>query len=293
LIWFVLKVFPASLKRANHHPALDFFEMPVGQKERRFCFMVNTIEVNASDWLNQQEQEAQSKASGGFGFFFRLSDKRRTVIRPLLNLGSCPVLHFHHFFDATEKKFVDAVCGGKECLYCHDQKLTENERTKKDLEAKQRLLLPVWTYGIQAKKVDKDSKMEILDDNNNPIWERVTYTDKDANQEKDVSGFCVMQLALVKSAFADMTSKFKKIYDAGESITIRDFVIERQGGDQTTKYILSKKDPSPFKVQIDPVTPDSFRAMLLEKAAPVTLDSATLQGGEKESGKTDGSIFNF
>jgi hypothetical protein len=240
--------------------------------------MVSTLER-----MRQQREEA---SKGGFvPFFFQMKDRQRALIRPLLPLDSALTVYFHRFFDKANNRYGEAVCGreiGQKCIYCHDAELTKEDKKKKELTPKEMFMVPVWLYAIQHKKVENG--VEVLDANDNPIWEKLTYTDKESNEEKPVCGIRVMQLAFKGTALSKVAEAFFDLTEAGESIADRDFIISRVGGGTDTSYVPSKRQPAPFKVQLEtPVTQEWLKQRVFEVAPPVTLDepSTPLQGGKK------------
>ena len=245
--------------------------------------------VTTLDRMRQQREDVSKVNSAPF--FFRLGDKQRALVRPILNLEQALAVHYHKFYDKANKKYYEAVCGrevGKPCIYCNDASLTKDAQKKKDLTPKELFFVPVWLYAIQYKKVD-DNGVEILDDNDNPIWEKLHYTDKETNEEKLVSGIRVMQLAFRGTAYSKVLEAFYDMTNNGERIVDRDFIISRVGSGTDTSYVPSKRQPAPFKVQIEsPLTEEWLKQRVFEVSPPVTLDDGSpspLQGGNGASAK--------
>jgi len=204
---------------------------------------------NVIDLMDQQSVEG---ARSTVPFFFRLGDTQRASIRPLLNLdGACEVW-FHKIYNPQGKFYVESTCArviGKKCQLCEDALRASDRKAKKDMSAKQMFMLPVWLYNIKTKKIDDG--MAVLDENDNPVFEDLTYTNKETGEKKLVSGVRVLQLMFKESSFARVADTFRLMYKAGNSIADRDFLIERHGSGTDTSYEPSKRNPSPFSVKPD------------------------------------------
>lgn len=243
--------------------------------------------------MRQQEAKASAPKSSYVPTFFKLGDKQRALIRPLVNLDVADVANFHRFFDPQTKRYVEAMCGkeqGLPCLYCGLAANAEEKKKKNELTAKETFFLPVWVYAILVKKVDPDTGMEVLDDHDNPVWEKLTYTDSETNQEKPVSGIRIMQLTFFGS-IKSVADAFLKMYSSGKNITAQDFVIERVGADQHTKYIPSNKQPSEFKVKMDPITQEDIRERVLDASPIQSTGNSTTNTATSEVQDDDIPVF--
>jgi hypothetical protein len=240
--------------------------------------------------MERQKNQSEKSSSGNSFLFFALRDKSRALIRPLCTLKQSDVVSFHHFWDQVQGSYVDAICAGEQCYYCQQASIAENERTKKSMAAKEVFMLPVWVHAIQSQRMDADTKTPILDENNNPIWDRLTYIDKNTNEEKPVSGLRIMTLSF-RSAYRETLELFYSMFKNQDDITARDFIIERQGGDQTTKYVPSKKNPSPFKVNIGdaPRTQEAIHQRILQAAPMLTSNGSALASNSSDDGDGDGT----
>jgi hypothetical protein len=232
--------------------------------------------VNVLDAMRRQKQAAESKPNGNGFTFFKIADKQRAVIRPLSKLASSDLVMFHHYWDQTGGRYVDAICTGS-CQICKTRQLADNKRTKADLESKETFMLPIWLYGVWTVKLDPRTQTPELDESMNPQWERVTYENKTTNEVVVVGNeFRIMTLRF-RSAWKSIAELFLKMEDEDkEDITARNFMIERQGGDTTTKYIPSKLKPSAFSIDIGdaPTTFEALHAFVLNAAPPVLVDGA-------------------
>ena len=220
-------------------------------------------------------QKAASNKDFSSFVFWRLGDKERMLIRPLVNLNGSLKVRFHHFWDDANKTYIDAVCAGANCVYCKRRSQVESKRVQAGMEAKEVFMLPVYLLAIQKKRTD-ESGMEILDDNNNPIWEEKTYTDRETNETKRVSGFRMFYFAFTRSATSDVADKFLEKFEKGLDISTCNWIIERQGGDKNTKYVPSVKNPSPFKAQVEggPFTHERILEIVLSAAPMYSDDTA-------------------
>lgn len=256
--------------------------------------------LSVIELMNQQEQDAKSSY---VPFFLRLKDKQRAYVRPLLNLDQCLVCFYHHFYSVDRKRYVDAICAreiNQPCVYCQMQEAAakeKNQRSETELKAKQVFMLPLYLHGIVAKEVD-ESGMEVLDQNDNPVWKKLTYVDKETEQEKIVSGVRVIPLMFAKSALVPVASNLKAVYMTAGDIRLQDFIIERVGADQKTTYKMGKKQPAPFTVQLEEdITREWLHNKLYDEVAPpMPADKpspAPLQGNNAQQKQTPAPAAPF
>lgn len=222
------------------------------------------------------EQGEKQKNTSYVPLFFYLTDGQKAYIRPLVNLmlpdrtAGYAKMVLHDRYDRVNKKdSIKAVCAtmvSGECFYCAQaaQELSAAGKNKealkkaRQLEAANRIYLPVYLHKIQA---FKDGK-----------WADVTYEDSDGNQQP-VNGLRYLELKRTSTILKDLLEYYKE--SDAHDITIVDFVIKRTGAGLDTEYscIANPNGPKPFnKVVEGDFSVAGIQARVYEAAPAMTLD---------------------